>query len=125
MQILIRTKSFPITEAIENHINNRIHFMLSRFSNTIRKVEIFIADENGPKGGIDKLCIAKIKTDHHSDVVVKDIEADLYTAISRALARARQSLTRHIQQARRLERGRAREKQQEILNSTEQMFTEH
>ena len=46
-----------------------------------------MADENGPKGGIDKTCVVN-QTDQHSELVVKDIQADLYVAVGRVLVRA-------------------------------------
>ena len=106
MQIFIRTKGFQLTNAIENHISSRIHLILSRFSDVIRKVEVFVSDENGPRGGIDKSCVVRIKTDQRLDLVVKDLEDDLYIAVTRALARAKQSLTRHLQRVRTFDRRR-------------------
>lgn len=106
MQILIRAQGIQLTEAIEQHISNRTHFILSRFSGVIRKIEVFIADENGPKGGVDKTCVVKIKTDERAELVVKDLEDDLYVAVARALARAKQSLSRRIQRGRVFKRKR-------------------
>lgn len=104
MHILIRSKGFPMTEAIDNYVRSRVNFILSRFGNVVKKVEAFVSDINGPKGGIDKACLVKIKTDQRSELIIKGLEADLYTAINRALSRAKQSLKRHTQQARKLRR---------------------
>ena len=122
MQILIRAKGFPITEEINNHIRGRIYLMLSRFSGVIRKIEVYLADENGPKGGIDKACVVRIKTDQHSELVVKDIQADLYASVGRVLARAKQSLTRHIKRARVFDRKRQSLRFEEQLERERRAF---
>lgn len=104
MQVFIRSKGFPITNALDNHIQSRIDFILPRFNDAIRKIEVFIGDENGPRGGVDKYCVVRIKTHQHSEVVVKDIADDLYIAIASALARAKQSLARTIEKSRTISR---------------------
>lgn len=101
MQVMVRTKGFELTNAIDNHIRHRAQPIQVRFRDIIRKIEVYVSDENGPKGGIDKSCVVKIRTDNQSELVVKETEANAYLAITKALARARQALTRQSQKLRR------------------------
>ena len=107
MQILIRSKGFALTEAIDNHIKSRVESTLSRFESMIKIVEVFVSDVNGPKGGIDKLCVVKIKIDPRSELIIKDKTADLYQAVTSTFSRAKQSLTRYVQRPRNIKRQRA------------------
>lgn len=100
MQILIRSKGFALTEAIDNHIRSKVESTFSRLNGVVKTIEVFIKDINGPKGGIDKSCVVKIKTDQRAELVIKDKESDLYVAINRTFARAKRSLVRHAQNAR-------------------------
>ncbi len=61
-----------------------------------------LSDENGPRGGEDKRCRVRVGVDGPQDVVVEDVESDLYIAIDRAADRAGRVV------ARRLERQRTR-----------------
>jgi hypothetical protein len=95
-----------MTNAIESHITNRIWFVLSRFSDVVKKVEVYVSDENGPKGGIDKSCLLRITTGNRTDLIIKDRQDDLYIVVTRALSRAKQSLSRHIRKTRLFNRKR-------------------
>lgn len=99
MQILIRTNGFSLSSSLGNFIYNRAGVNFSRFGATIRKVEVYVADENGPKGGVDKTCVIKIKLDQSNEIVVKDVQDDLYIAIQRAVTRAKQALTKKRQKS--------------------------
>jgi ribosome-associated translation inhibitor RaiA len=68
-----------------------------------------LSDINGPRGGVDKCCRLQVVLDGLPDVVVEDIETDLYVAIDRAASRAgrtsRRRLTRWREKARTAGRG--------------------
>jgi ribosome-associated translation inhibitor RaiA len=55
-----------------------------------------LSDINGPRGGADKRCHVRVVLDGLHDVVIEDIEADLYVAIDRATDRAGRTLVRKI-----------------------------
>ena len=38
------------------HVERRLRFALTRFSGRIGRVNVFLTDQNGPRGGIDKTC---------------------------------------------------------------------
>ena len=50
----------------------------------IQRVVMRLSDINGPRGGADKRCHLQVVLAGLPDVVVEDIEADLYVAIDRA-----------------------------------------
>ena len=96
MQIDIQTRSFVMTEAIRHHSRRRLHFALSSYDDHIQRVVVRLSDINGPRGGADMRCHLRLVVPGLSDVVVEDIEADLYLAIDRAVDRAGRTLRRRL-----------------------------
>jgi len=63
---------------------------------------------NGPRGGVDKRCYLQVMLAGLSEVVIADIEADLYVAIDRAIDRAGRTVARKIERQKSLLRRVAR-----------------
>ena len=96
MQIDIQTRNFSLTDALRSHAERRLRFALTCCDDHIQRVVMRLSDINGPRGGADKLCHLQVVLDGLPDVVVEDIEADLYIAIDRATDRAERTLLRKI-----------------------------
>ena len=96
MQTDIQARGFPLTEALENHVRDRISYTLSRAVSRIRRVGITLSDLNGPRGGVDKRCLIQVRIDGLSTVVIEDIQSDMYTAIDRAVGRAARTVMRRL-----------------------------
>jgi ribosomal subunit interface protein len=104
MQFHIHAGDFPLTDALRRHVERRLHFDLARFQPLVRKIDVHLSDVNGPRGGHDKRCQVRVRLAAHADVVVEDIEADLYHAVDRALGRSARAVGRRLGRARRLAR---------------------
>ena len=102
VQIDIQARNFSLTDAIRSHIERRLRFALSRSDDHIRHIVLRLSDINGPRGGVDKLCHLQVVLHALPDVVVKDIQADLYLAIDRATDRAGRTVERKIERQKRL-----------------------
>jgi len=102
MHIDTQTSDFSLTEALRSHIERRLRLSLTSFDEHIRRIVIRLSDINGPRGGADKRCHLQLVLDDLPDVVIEDIETDLYTAIDRATDRARRTLARKIDRQRTL-----------------------
>lgn len=100
MQIDIQARDFPLTDALCNHTKRRLSFSLSARDNHIQRVIVRLSDINGPRGGADKCCHIQVVLAHLPDVVIKDTEADLYTAIDRAADRAGRTAGRRLMRQR-------------------------
>jgi len=96
MQIDIKTHGFPLTDALRSHAQRRLLYALSGFDEQIQRVVVRLRDINGPKGGRDKLCRLQLVLTGRPDLVVEDVEADLYVAIDRASDRAGRTLARRL-----------------------------
>ncbi len=99
LETYIYSNDFELSNKLKSHIKDKAFKTFYRFENLIRKLEIRISDENGPKGGEDKSCVVCVKIVSLPDIIVKDIESDAYAAISRSIARAKRTLARRLKQS--------------------------
>jgi ribosome-associated translation inhibitor RaiA len=96
MVIAIQSRGFSMTEAIEEHVQRRLGFTLSRGVGRVQRVSVKLSDINGPRGGVDKRCLIQIKLGGLPQVVVEDVQPDLYAAIDRAASRAGRAVMRRL-----------------------------
>jgi len=78
------------------HVERRLRFALSRFSGRIRRVNVFLADQNGPRGGIDKTCRIVVRLRDGGDVVAEVSDVDWEIAVDRATTRVGHSTGRDL-----------------------------
>jgi ribosome-associated translation inhibitor RaiA len=85
MPIEIRSKDFSITDAMRVHVERRMRFALDYLAidriYEVSRVIVLLGDLNGPRGVKDKFCCISAEVGHRT-VAVKDIECNLYSAIS-------------------------------------------
>ena len=105
MQIDIQALSFALTDGLRSHIERRLAFALSARDEHIHRITVRLTDINGPKGGKDMCCHIQVVLNQLPDVVVKDTEADLYTAIDRAADRVGRTVGRQL--ARKIDKERS------------------
>ena len=96
MQIDIQARDFSLTDALREHAHRRLRSALSCCDEHIQRVAMRLSDINGPRGGEDKRCHLRVVLAGLPDVVIEDIEADLYVAIDRATDRAGRTVVRRI-----------------------------
>ena len=96
MQTDIQAHNFTLTNALRVHIERRLGFALSNRDVHIRRVMVRLSDINGPRGGEDKCCHIQVVLPQLPDVVIEDIQADLYAAIDRAADRVGRTVGRRL-----------------------------
>src|SRR5688500_17154216 len=89
MELSVRGLNFDLTDAILGHVRRRLHEGLSHYAPRLRGVTVRVSDVNGPRGGVDKRCHLEVAADDLGTVLVEDVDADLYRAVDRAVARLR------------------------------------
>jgi putative sigma-54 modulation protein len=100
MRIEIHARQFALTDALRDHIERRLQFAMSWSRQHLQKVSFHLGDINGPKGGADKSCRIQIPLVGGKQVVVEEVQTDLYVAIDRAIERAGRVLARHLERRR-------------------------
>ncbi len=93
MQVLFKSRH-PHANELRELTEHRVRFALRRLSLRVPRAEIQMSDINGPRGGVDKRCQVKLKTEGAGSLVVASVASDWRTALDIALARARRFLLR-------------------------------
>lgn len=90
--LAIRAEGITISEGLDGYIRKRLAERLERFADRIERLTIRFEDVNGPRGGVDVVCRAKVVLSGLPSVVVETRgETDrlafglLVTALSRAV----------------------------------------
>ena len=96
MQIVIHALDFGLTDALRRHADRRLRSVLACYDEHIQGVVMRLSGYGGARGGVDKFCHVQVLLAGLPDVVVEDVEADLYVAISRAVHRAGRTIRRRL-----------------------------
>jgi putative sigma-54 modulation protein len=102
MQLDIQTAGFSLTDSLKDYTTRHMQFALNRYDNVIMHAHVWLADINGPRGGVDKRCQIEIKLAGQNNIIIEDVETDLYVAIDRACARCMRTLARRLERARQI-----------------------
>ena len=100
MKIDIQAHNFSMTHALYEHIERRLGFALSNRNEYIKRVMVRLSDINGPRDREDKCCQIHVFLPQLDDVIINDIEVDIYTAIDRAADRAGRTVGRCLDRQR-------------------------
>lgn len=96
MVITLVDGSIKTTDAMRAFVAQRLAAALGRFGNRIPRVEIRITDENGPRGGIDKLCRVTATIAGAGPLMIEKRAGDFYEAIGRAANAVKQNVARRV-----------------------------
>lgn len=99
MRLDIRGRAFAVTSALDRHVNRRLRFAVGRFGPRVHRVVVRLGDDNGPRGGVDKVCRV-VATTRAGTCVVEAVDRDLYRAIDRATERTGRAVGRALARAR-------------------------
>ncbi|MBY0112799.1 MAG: HPF/RaiA family ribosome-associated protein [Phycisphaerales bacterium] len=96
MVITLVDGSIKTTDSMRDFVNQRIGAALDRFRDRISRIEVRITDENGPRGGIDKMCRVTAMLAGQGPLMVEKRAGDFYEAIARATNAVKQSVARRV-----------------------------
>jgi putative sigma-54 modulation protein len=113
MLIETRAIDFPLTDAIQRHVESRVEAALGPVARWVRGVTARLEDINADRGGIDKRCRLVAALRRHGVVVAEATHTDLYAAVDEAAGRIRRSATRAV--TRRMPRERKDPQQSGVL----------
>ena len=104
MQINITARKFTLTDALYTYAKRRLNFSLANKNEHVHKVNMRLSDINGPRGGSDKRCHIQVVLNGLPDIVIEDVQTDMYTAIDLACDRASRTVVRKIGRQQTLQR---------------------
>lgn len=100
MFVRVHGRNMPLSEALVRFIQERFETALGRRQPQVRAICVHVEDINGPRGGVDKRCLAEITLERRGRIVVDAREPDLYRAVQCAAKRARTSVSHTIDRRR-------------------------
>ncbi len=106
MRVLINDKQNLLSELAIQQTEAKVAAAFSKFGFRISRIEIFLRDINGPRGGADMECRVVAKIKKMGEVVVTVCDQSLTRSISHAITRTERSVARRIQKTSASEQGR-------------------
>lgn len=110
MNITTRAQDFATTNAIDQFVRDQVLASLQRFGEEIMAVDVFMKDANGPKGGIDKHALIRVRLRNRQVIALHTAHENLYAAIRKGSKRTRQAVRRHLRKTRRVKKQRMRDR---------------
>ena len=104
MRLEIRSQGLDLGQGLRGFIEHRLQAVLQRFGPRIGQVTIYLADLNGPRGGIDKRCRIVAQLLQSGQISVEDTNADLGAVLNRAMDRMGQSVRQKLERRHNRER---------------------
>ena len=96
MKVSIQARDFTLTDSMLTYVKDRINYLFRSRFNQIQRITVRLSDVNGPRGGVDKRCKVTIVLPRLNEIVIDDVQSDLYVAIFRAIDRASRTVNRRL-----------------------------
>ncbi|QDU29290.1 hypothetical protein ETAA8_43980 [Anatilimnocola aggregata] len=90
MKVFVYSNGLELSENYRLTLHSRLESVLSHFGRSINRVNVYLQDANGQKGGVDKVCRLVVHLRRQPSVVIEDRDAELAPLIGRVLERASQ-----------------------------------
>lgn len=108
MNINARAHDFELTDAIARFTHDQLHAALNRFSDGVIFVDVYMKDTNGPRGGIDKQVLIRVRLRNRQQITTETAHEDLYSAIRKGAKRTKRVVRRTLRKSARIEKRRLR-----------------
>lgn len=96
----LHASGVEIEQSLREHIERRLTFALSRFGSRVLRTVVYLTDNNGPKGGIDKSCLIVVRLRGLGEVIAEVVDTDWPVTVDRATTRIGHSVSRDLERQR-------------------------
>jgi putative sigma-54 modulation protein len=100
MLVQVSGKGFKLGNEFREHVEEKLVTALGRFGSRIARVNVFLADENGPKHGIDKSLRLVINVERMPLIVVEERGESWCAVLVQSAARAVHAVSRQVDRVR-------------------------
>ena len=108
MNISVRAQDVIVNARTEGFVRLQLKSALDRLGDEITSVEVFLKDDNGPKGGIDKHVSVRVRFRNRRSVIARVQHESMHAAIVQSVRKTRRVVRRHLRRSRRVSRIRLR-----------------
>jgi ribosome-associated translation inhibitor RaiA len=109
MNITTSAQDFEMSQAIDRFSRDQVLAALQRFSEDIIAVDVFMKDCNGPKGGVDKQVLIRVRLRNRQAIALETAHENLYAAVRKGCKRTQRTVRRHLRKAQRIQKQRMRD----------------
>jgi ribosome-associated translation inhibitor RaiA len=88
MNLEVRMKTMQSSQALKDFIEDALAKRLGALAREVTRATVWVDDDNGPKGGEDKVCRVRIRLGKIGSVVVEHRSSDWYEAVADTTAAA-------------------------------------
>ena len=88
MEVQMVAKEFSLTQSLQHHLKKRVGLAFGRARSNVARIVVRLRDLNGPRGGADKLCQVSVVMPGRPQIIVSEVQQDMYHAIDSAIKRA-------------------------------------
>jgi ribosome-associated translation inhibitor RaiA len=99
MQLSIHTRSVEITDTLRDLISRRLHFALDVFQDRVSQASVYLADINGPRGGVDKSCHITVEIRGIGQILARAQATSTEAALTHASRRLKYLVSEAVRQA--------------------------
>jgi ribosome-associated translation inhibitor RaiA len=97
LQVEVQALHMKLTPRLRDHAVRRFEFALRRFEERLAVVQVRFDDQNGPRGGEDKVCKVTISGARLGRLRVQGTANDEYAAADLAATRASRGVARRLE----------------------------
>ena len=109
MNITTRAQDFEMSSAIDEFARDQLRMALQPFSTDVLAVDVFMKDMNGPKGGVDKLALIRVRLTNRQVIALETEHENLYAAIKKGSKRTKRAVRRQLRKSGRIQKQRMRD----------------
>jgi hypothetical protein len=100
MQVELETHGVVIPRNEGQALVTRLNDSFARVRNRIARMHMSLKDDNGPRGGRDKICLLRAVLTNGREIVVRDRSSNLARAIGRSIRRGRALIAHELKRSR-------------------------
>jgi ribosomal subunit interface protein len=103
MDVQMLAQEFSLTPSLQDHLQQRLHRAFAHARTHVARIVVRLRDLNGPRGGRDKVCQVSVTLPGRPEVVIREVQEDMYHAIDCAVKRAAYRAMRMLKRKRRVQ----------------------
>jgi putative sigma-54 modulation protein len=96
MNLSIRVHGFSLRREFRDYVERRLSLATDRFRNRIATVKVQLSDVNGPRGGVDKVCLITAFLPGVGEIAVGEKAETLTSATDRAAGRLKSRIAAFV-----------------------------
>ena len=97
MRLLIHARGAVLTDKLRYYVERRLKQAIGRFEKQVESVTVHLEDVNGPRGGVDKLCLITAELPWAGQVVIEERGEGFMGVAFQAAKRLRDAIRRRVQ----------------------------